>query len=1011
MGLAAISPVAASAETQVQPPGNPKPKVIPALQNWTGGNGTFTLGQESRIIAGAGTEAVGDQFRQDLLTSSGLQFPIAGGAVAPGDISLVLDPTLGSAEGGQRFAEEGYLLTVDADSATIKAPSVKGLFYGTRTILQILMQAPDRLSLPVGNSTDWPNYAERGFMLDVGRRFFSPQFVRDYITMMSWYKLNTFQIHLNDNEIAPANGDFTKAYSGFRLASTNPSLAGLASSDGAYTRSDWDSFEDLAASRAMKIVPELGGPGHDGAIIKWKPSIGLNNGNSDHLDLSNPEATQTMKELYQEFVPWFRSPNVHIGTDEYPRKFAAEYKIYFNEIARYVRELGKQPLAWGSATVMQGNADGYDRNVTITSWNDGWYSMKNALADGFKFINTRDADLYVVPFANYYHGNGLNNPGLYANWLPNTDGSGNELVPAGTPEGAMFAVWNDLVNEKYTEQDVHRLIKDSFAVIAQKTWRAAVPELSYAQFARASSMIGSGPGLTTINPKSPISGELGFGAEVTASSADAQAAASNLTDGFNLSKWSTSESSATLTVDLGESKTVGSLQVDWTTRAAAAYDIEVSRDGVFWQRLGRHENTAGAGNDDSEIGGFTTRYLRLANIVSARSNGLAAWRLSVFPPADLARGAKVTASGTESGTNFTPDLAVDGSSSTRWSADYSANPWIQVDLGTAQLVNAIRLNWENASASAYVVEGSVDGSAWTPIVTKTNAPLGARDDVESFNPALARYLKVRVTAKSIAPYLSLFDFEVRSAARPPIVLDGALDPAVPTSGPTYTSAPKLALSADTSLPGDQAIELSVNGGDFLPYTSPISLNGSGEVPIAYRARIGDRTASGYATIPIDTVLPGQFGISVPDQELSAFRPATDFQIKITGANPGSIISAELHSDPVMLGTARAAADGTAVIQARLPGATAVGAHELVVTGTDTSFTSQTRRLQLTVRADPTSVTLPTTEPEAETQRDAEPLAQTGTAGIAATFTLILLLTTAGGSLLLVASRAKRRGNR
>lgn len=772
LGLVALTPSAASANArepqQASQQPNAKPAVIPALQSWTGGSGRFSISSISRIVADAGSQDVANQFAKDLAGISGSTVPvIAGTSPSPSDLALTLDPSLTTAQGGQRFAEEGYRLEITAQSVTVKAPSAKGLFYGTRSILQILMQTSDRLTLPVGTSLDWPSYAERGFMLDVGRRFFTPEFIRDYIKMMSWYKLNTFQIHLNDNEIAPANGDFTKGYTGFRLASSDPALAGLASSDGAYTRSDWDSFEDLAASHAMKIVPELGGPGHAGAIVRWKPSIGLNNGNSDHLDLSKPESTQTMKDLYQTFTPWFRGPNLHIGTDEYPRKFAAEYKTYFNEIAGYVRGLGKQPIAWGSATVMQGNTQGYDRNVVFTAWNDGWYSMKSALADGYKFINTRDADLYVVPFANYYHGNGLDNAGLYSNWLPNTDGAGKELVPAGTPEGAMFAVWNDLVNKKYTEKDVHGLVKDSFAVIAQKTWRASAPEQSYAQFSRVSSVIGAGPGLSLINPKTPISGELGFGAKVSASSSDQSGDPGNLTDGSNLSKWSTAKNTATLTVDLGESKVVGSVQTDWNAQNASSYDVEISRDGILWQRISRHKNTVGAGVDTVDIGGYATRYIRLANIVSAQSNGVAAWRLSVFPATDLARDAKVKASGTEPGTAFTPDLAVDGSSSTRWSADYAAKPWIEVDLGSQKLVDTIRLNWETASASAYFVESSLDGKTWVKVLAKTAGATKARDDIVTFTPTSARYIRVTITGKSSAPYLGLYDFEVRAAARTP----------------------------------------------------------------------------------------------------------------------------------------------------------------------------------------------------------------------------------------------------
>lgn len=98
-------------------------------------------------------------------------------------------------------------------------------------------------------------------MLDVGRRFFTPEFVRDYISMMSWYKLNEFQIHLNDNEIYPSNG-WENAYQGFRLVSEDPYFDGLAAEDGAYDREDWQSFEDTAAAHSVTIIPEIDVPAH-----------------------------------------------------------------------------------------------------------------------------------------------------------------------------------------------------------------------------------------------------------------------------------------------------------------------------------------------------------------------------------------------------------------------------------------------------------------------------------------------------------------------------------------------------------------------------------------------------------------------------------------------------------------------------------------------------------------------------------------------------------------------------
>ncbi|MEK8229188.1 family 20 glycosylhydrolase [Oerskovia sp. M15] len=221
------------------------------------------------------------------------------------------------------------------------APTEQGAFYGTRSLLQVLVQSPGRGSVPVGESVDWPDYASRGFMLDVGRRFFTPEFVRDYISMMSWFKLNEFQIHLMDNEISPAGGNWADAQAGFRLKSDNPAFAGLASTDGAYDRADWQSFEDTAAAHAVTIIPRSRAA-HARSVVRWKPELGTNGGNSDHLDLSKPEATTVMKSIFSEFAPWFEGPDVHMGVDEYYAS-PALFRDYFNTMAAHVRSLGKHP--------------------------------------------------------------------------------------------------------------------------------------------------------------------------------------------------------------------------------------------------------------------------------------------------------------------------------------------------------------------------------------------------------------------------------------------------------------------------------------------------------------------------------------------------------------------------------------------------------------------------------------------------------------------------------------------
>ncbi|MFG7941882.1 glycoside hydrolase family 20 zincin-like fold domain-containing protein [Streptomyces cacaoi] len=492
--------------TAATPPGPAgAPTVVPALREWTGAQGTFEVTPATRVVVPHGDArllALARAFTTELEETTGLRLRRPGSAghrPRAGEITLAVDPSDHHPRGGERYRDEGSRLTVTPRHVSVTGPAYAGVVWATRSLLQILTGSPRGDALPAGTAVDWPAYARRGFMLDVGRRWFSPAFLRDYIRVLSWYKFNDFQIHLNDNEIEPPDGDWSRAQCAFRLASDDPAWAGLAAADGSFDRATWDGFEDLAALHAVRLTPEIDAPAHSLAFVRFRPDIGLNGGASDHLDLANPAATAFMKDLFTHFTPWFRSPVVHYGADEYGGP-VEQYRGYFNAMAAHLRGLGKQPAAWGSLGRIGGTADGYDKGVRMYSWSNGWYGPRAIRKDGFEYLNINDATLYIVPFADYYHGDGLDGRYLYDEWAPHVFPDG-QSVPPGDPalHGALFAVWNDLVHEDYDELDVHGLVEGTLGVLAQKMWAAApAPGTGYDAFQERVAALGLGPGLERV---------------------------------------------------------------------------------------------------------------------------------------------------------------------------------------------------------------------------------------------------------------------------------------------------------------------------------------------------------------------------------------------------------------------------------------------------------------------------------------------------------------------------------
>lgn len=635
LGGVAQATQGAAAAVNTQPPG-----VVPALQQWSGGTGRLVLTPASRIVIPSGSPSslrkLASQVACEAAELTRLRLTVATGAARAGDISLRIDPTADFGAAKAALRPEAYRLSVTTASLDVVGGSLKGAYYGTRTLLQAILGSPDHASVPVGSAVDYPDYAVRGFMLDVGRRYFTPEFIKSYLRWMGWLKLNTLQLHLNDNEISPPNGDWSQAQSAFRLRSTNPAFAGLAATDGSYTRADWDSFEDTAVANSVTIIPEFDSPAHARAFIKFRPELGLDGGNSDHLDLGNPEATDFMKGLFAEFVPWFRGPAVHIGIDEYTAS-RDQYKTYVNTMAPYVRSLGKTVNAWGSFSRMSdsGGAD-FDKGMVINSWNNDWYGPKAAIADGYKVINSNDSLLYVVPFADYYHGHGLDGRSVFTNWAPNVFGGDQDLA-AQDPNllGAMPAVWNDLVHATYTELQVHELIAKSFSALAQKMWSGGAAGTDYTAFLIRVATVGQGPG-TAYLPAPPgphsVPGDLAFNRPASASSVEtADFPASCAVDGDGTTRWASAyHDDEWLQVDLGGARQFTSVRLDWEAAYGRDYDIQVSDDGASWTTVAQRRGLSAAGADVLAFPAATARFVRVQGVTRGTDYGYSLYSLLVL---------------------------------------------------------------------------------------------------------------------------------------------------------------------------------------------------------------------------------------------------------------------------------------------------------------------------------------------------------------------------------------------
>ena len=476
---------------------NPKPFVVPELKQWTGKDGNFTPGKDARIVCTSQNPEflrIARMFADDYQQMFGQTLSVAQGKATSGDFVLSL-----SAD--KKLGEEGYAIKI-TDRVAISAPTPTGLYWSTRTLLQLAEQNQER-SLPQGTIRDYPDYPLRGFMIDCGRKFIPMAYLQDLVKIMAYYKMNTLQVHLNDNGFKQYfEHNWDKTYAAFRLESEI--YPGLTARDGSYSKKEFIDFQKQAASNFVEIIPEIDVPAHSLALTHYKPEIGSKEYGMDHLDLFKPETYEFVDALFKEYLegdnPVFVGKRVHIGTDEYSnakKDVVEKFRAFTDHYIRFVEGFGKQAVVWGALSHAKGDTPVKSENVVMNAWYNGYADPATMIKDGYQLISIPDGLVYIVPKAGYYY-DYLNEPYLYKEWTPAHIGKAvfDEKHPSIL--GGMFAIWNDHVGNGISVKDIHHRIFSPLQTLSVKMWTGAQTGIPYETFNEKRALLSEAPGVNQL---------------------------------------------------------------------------------------------------------------------------------------------------------------------------------------------------------------------------------------------------------------------------------------------------------------------------------------------------------------------------------------------------------------------------------------------------------------------------------------------------------------------------------
>ena len=302
--------------------------------------------------------------------------------------------------------DEAYTLSVGKKGVLIEGKTPKGVFYGVQTLRKALPVGvtADQLDVPFVQIADCPRFSYRGMHLDVGRHFFSIDFVKQYIDMMVLHNMNTFHWHLTEDQGWRMQVDkyplLTEvgAWRKRTVIGRNTGLYEYNRYGGFYTKEQMREIVKYAADRFITVIPEIDMPGHMEAALAAYPNLGCtggpyevepNWGVFDEILCAGKEETFTFLEgVLDELMEIFPSEYIHIGGDEAPRtrwktcplcqkrikdeglkqsgKRSPEDLLqgYFTRrIEKYILQHGRKIIGWDE--LLECNVE---RSATIMSW-------------------------------------------------------------------------------------------------------------------------------------------------------------------------------------------------------------------------------------------------------------------------------------------------------------------------------------------------------------------------------------------------------------------------------------------------------------------------------------------------------------------------------------------------------------------------------------------------------------------------------------------------------------------
>ena len=489
----------------------------PHVQSYQTTTGTFFLARESRIFIVENEKTIDNQALLDdveLLSSQLGTLLDKSPNIVIGDKANVLENDIViQLEELEELASHNQSYRIDIDDhITITAKDNIGIFYGVQTLIQLLKI--NDYTLLQGTILDWPDTNERSMHLDLARKYFSIDWIKDLIEEMSYLKMNSLQIHFSEHEGYRLESDVLNNVEGFNYPSQY------------YTKEQMAEIVQYANKHHIDVIPSLDSPGHMRYVLNYLPNeyrlssvsnLASDGAASGTFNIFNEEAKDFLKSLFTEYAEFFSElgcTKMNIGGDEFLNNFSLlteeQYSgvmNYFNEITAILKEYGMTPRAWNDGlmfTVYDKDSYHLDPSIEICYWSggDNCATIADFVENGNKVLNFADVYMYYVLAQWWDQYANASAEKIYNEWSTGRCGDARkdgEIIPQRYEEpypdfliGSSFALWCDQANYK-TEDEVREQIKDRMRAMALKAWNTTEQMSEYSEVKEAFDKAGRAP--------------------------------------------------------------------------------------------------------------------------------------------------------------------------------------------------------------------------------------------------------------------------------------------------------------------------------------------------------------------------------------------------------------------------------------------------------------------------------------------------------------------------------------